>query len=239
MEEAKVIYKTNTGNLYPLNLGWTNIPTDKIPYDKKVTNKACLVGCNLYNRNGGCPPFSPDFKQIQSNYKVATFIYAKLLTDDYPTRVLTGNYYVRWSFVEALLTPFLNRFKIIVDLKKGYLFLSSGFCKGCGNKKCAVKDGTKCRSPLKRTFSLESTGVIVTDVAKRFLGFELYWWNKQDTNCIPPYMTKIVALIGNQPIDSSEILSILEGGQTKGTLSLSSRGQGPKQSGSGPIEMFL
>jgi len=224
VEETNVIYKTSTGNLYPLILGWANIPTDKIPYDKKLTNNACLVGCNLYNRNGGCPPFSPDFNQLQNNYKIATVIYAKLLTDDYPIRVLRGNYYVRWSLVEALLTPFLNRFKIIADLKKDFLFLSSGFCKGCGNKKCAVKDGKKCRSPLKRTFSLESTGVIVTDVTERFLGFELYWWNKQDINYIPPYMTKIVAVIGNQPIDNSEILSILEGVQIKGTLNLSSRG---------------
>ncbi|MFZ5452505.1 MAG: DUF2284 domain-containing protein [Thermodesulfobacteriota bacterium] len=226
VEETKIVHKTSTGNLYPLSLGWVTIPTNKIPYDKELTNRACLAGCNLYNRNGGCPPFSPDFRQIlcNYNYRVATFIYAKLLTDDYPERVLRGNYYVKWSLVEALLTPLLNRFKIIADLKNDFLFLSSGFCKGCGNKKCAVKDRKKCRNPLQRTFSLESTGVIVTDVTKKFLGFELYWWNKQDINYIPPYMVKIVALIGNQPIDNSEIMSILEGGQTKGTPSLPSRG---------------
>jgi predicted metal-binding protein len=211
MERLKISYKTGKGNLYPIELGWTSVPSENIPYNKKLTDEACRIGCNLYNRNGGCPPFSPDFKKIIKNRKIATIIYVRLSTGEYPLKVLRGNYYIRWSFVEALLTPFLNKFEKIANLKEKIIFLSSGFCRKCRNKRCAVKDGNDCRNPSERTFSLEATGVLVTDIAEKYLGFPLFWWDKNDCIYIPPYMTKVVGLIGNQQIDNSEILSVLKG----------------------------
>jgi predicted metal-binding protein len=211
MEKLEISYKTRTGNLYPLELGWTTIPTNLIPYNKNLTDEACRSGCNLYNRNGGCPPFSPDFNQLIKGREVATFIYAKLYTENYPLKILKGNFYIKWSFIEALLTPFLNKFEKCVNFGENSIFLSSGFCRKCRNKRCAVKDGNECRKPSERNFSLESTGVLVTDSVEKFFDFQLFWWDKNDYNYIPPYMTKVVALIGNQTIDNSEIFSILEG----------------------------
>jgi predicted metal-binding protein len=220
---VNILYKSSTGNIYPLELGWVSVPINKVLFDKKLTEKACLNGCKLYNRNGGCPPFAMDFGQIKNSYENITFIYSKLVTKDYPIKILNGNYYVRWSFVEALLTPFMNRFEKIIHIKEHRLFLSSGFCKKCGNKRCAVKTGKECRNPLERTFSLEATGVLVTKVAEEFLGFRLYWWDKKEMKYLPPYMTKIVAVIGNQEINNSEIFSILDTARAEGKI-ISSRG---------------
>jgi hypothetical protein len=149
-------------------------------------------------------------KLLGKKFKIANIIYTKLLIDNYPPKVLAGSYYVRWSFIEALLTPFTNKFAKIVTDNKERLFLSSGFCRGCGNKRCAVKDGGKCRQPLCRTFSLESTGVIVSEVAEKFLGFELYWWDRFNKDYFPSYMTKIVSILGNQPINNSDISALFK-----------------------------
>ena len=193
-----------------MEIGWTAQDIHKIPVDKHLTENACRSGCRLYGRNGGCPPFSPDFKLLGKKFKVANIIYTKLLIYNYPPKVLAASYYVRWSFIEALLTPFTNKFAKIVNDNKGGLFLSSGFCRGCGNQRCAVKDGSKCRYPLRRTYSLESTGVIVSKVAEKFLGFELYWWDRFNKDYFPLYMTKIVSILGNQPINNSDISALFK-----------------------------
>jgi predicted metal-binding protein len=209
MGKFHYIHRTGSGRSYPLEIGWASSDINAIPVDKNLTENACRVGCRLYGRNGGCPPFSPDFKLLRSKFKLANIIYAKILIEDYPPNVLAGNYYVRWSFIEALLTPFTNKFaKIISDHKEG-LFLSSGFCRGCGNQRCVVKDASKCRHPLRRTFSLESTGVIVSKVAEEFLGFELYWWDRANKDYYPPYMIKIVSILSNQAINNSDISALL------------------------------
>lgn len=210
MEKFHYIHKTGSGRSYPLEIGWTAQDIHKIPVDKNLTENACRSGCRLYGRNGGCPPFSPDFKLLGKKFKVANIIYTKLLIDNYPPKVLAGSYYVRWSFIEALLTPFTNKFAKIVNDNKEGLFLSSGFCRGCGNQRCAVKDGGKCLHPLRRTFSLESTGVIVSEVAEKFLGFELCWWDRFNKDYFPSYMTKIVSILGNQPIDNSDISALFK-----------------------------
>jgi predicted metal-binding protein len=202
-------HKTISGRSYPLEIGWTVRDINEIPVDKNLTENACRSGCRLYGRNGGCPPFSPDFDSFRKKFKLANIIYSKLLIKHYPEKVLAGNYYVRWSFVEALLSPFTNRFSAIVNNNEKRFFLSSGFCRGCGNKRCAVKDGSKCRHPLRRTFSLESTGVVVSEVAEKFLDFKLYWWDRGNKDYFPPYMTKIISILSNQPIDNSDISALL------------------------------
>jgi predicted metal-binding protein len=209
MNRIEYYHKTKSGRIYPIEVGWTTIPSIKIPVDKKLTENACQLGCRLYARNGGCPPFSPNFDSFQKEFSLITIIYGKLQIVDYPDKVLAGNYYIKWSFVEALLTPFTNRFAEIAIGKEGRKFLSSGFCKGCGRKRCAKKEGKECRQPSKRTFSLESTGVIVSDVTKSFLGFNLFWWDKNKLDYLPPYMVKIVGISSNHEIDNSEILGVL------------------------------
>jgi predicted metal-binding protein len=211
MEKLNYLHQTSSGESYPLEIGFITLSCDKIPFNKNLTENACRSGCGLYGRNGGCPPFSTDFAKLQRKFKIANILYAKLETEYYPEKVLAGNYYVKWSFVEALLTPFTNRFSKVASDKKGRMFLSSGFCKGCGKKRCAVKEGRKCQQPLRKTFSLESTGVLVTEVTERFLGFKLYWWDRSNPRYFPPYMAKIVAILSNQPINNSDILSVLKG----------------------------
>ena len=104
-----IIYKTKSGNQYPVEILYKEIETDLIPYNRELTLAACKNGCSLYGRNGGCPPFSPDFLTFRLKYPSALIILAKMRTEYFPEKVLKGPYYVRWVFVETTISRFLDR----------------------------------------------------------------------------------------------------------------------------------
>lgn len=189
-----VVYITTQGKPYPLEVGFAVVPSTNVPVDDLTTSEACRKGCRLYGRNGGCPPFAPGFNQIPGDELIV--LHAKLMTEHFPERVLKGPYYSRWVFVETFLTPLTNRIgKALASSLKGY-FLSSGNCHGCRPKRCAVKDNLPCRAPDKKTFSLEATGVLVTELMKGVFGIELQWWQQQDPAYVPDYMNKVVGIKG-------------------------------------------
>ena len=189
---STILYTTTSGKIYPLEIGYTVIPSNKIQVDKKTTQQACLNGCGLYGRNGGCPPFSPHFYNVCG---IETLIlYARLNTSDYPARVLYGSYYTRWVFVETFLTSLTNRLGRFLANELGCYFLSSGNCHTCRPKRCALKEEKKCRNPNGRTYSLESTGVLVSDLMLEFFNIQLQWWRKDDPDYIPEFMVKVIGL---------------------------------------------
>lgn len=189
-----VVYSTAQGKPYPLELGFAIVPIGQVPVDVRVTTEACKKGCRLYGRNGGCPPFSPEFHKIPGEELLV--LYAKLLTRHFPPRVLGGPYYSRWVFVETFMTPLMNRIGRLLAPSLGGYFLSSGNCHSCRPKRCAVKDGLPCRKPDTRTFSLESVGVIVTEMMKGVFGLDLQWWQRGNPTHIPAYMAKVVGFKG-------------------------------------------
>ncbi len=189
-----VVYKTMQGKLYPLEFGFAVVPDGHIPVDVRATEEACRKGCRLYGRNGGCPPFAPQFHEISGSDLLV--LYAKLLTKHFPPKVLNGPFFSRWVFVETFMTPLTNRIGRALAPHLGAYFLSSGNCQVCRPKRCAVKDSLPCRKPQGRTFSLEATGVLVTEMMKNAFGIELQWWQRDNSEHVPDYMVKVVALKG-------------------------------------------
>lgn len=200
-------YKTGSGKIYPLEIGYGQIHSTRVPVDMLTTRQACQNGCNLYGRNGGCPPFAPSFQKVCG--KSLLVVYAKLLTEYYPQKILAGPFYTRWAFVETFMTTLTNRVgKRLASSLSGY-FLSSGNCRSCRPKRCAVKEGNECRNPSARTYSLESTGVVVTELIKQLFDFELQWWNRSDQNYIPEYMLKVIGVATELPYENDKIKSNL------------------------------
>lgn len=197
-----VDYETTTGNIYPLEIGHAFVPSRLVPVARKITTEACRNGCKLYGRNGGCPPFSPDFSRIRRSHFFV--LYARMLTKYYPPKVLNGPYYTRWVFIETFMTSLTNRIgKNLASSLDGY-FLSSGNCHSCRPKRCAVKDGKPCRKPDARTYSLEATGVYVTELMKNLFGMELQWWRPKEPEYIPKYMVKVIGLTRERIFDADE-----------------------------------
>jgi len=203
-----VVYRTRQGKPYPIEIGLAVVPVPCVRVDALATTEACKKGCGLYGRNGGCPPFSPEFHEIPGEEML--ILYAKLLTEHFPSRVLHGPYYSRWVFVETFMTPLMNRIGRALTSSLGGYFLSSGNCHSCRPKRCAVKDGLNCRKPQVRTYSLEATGVLVTEMMNDIFGLELQWWRRDDPLHIPKYMVKVVGLKGNgfvNPVCGSEAIA--------------------------------
>lgn len=188
----QIRYKTGSGKIYPMEIGFGQILSSNVPIDLLATRQACQKGCNLYGRNGGCPPFAPSFTEVcEDNLLI---VYAKLLTQYYPEKILNGPFYPRWAFVETFMTTFTNSVgKSIARDLNGY-FLSSGNCRSCRPKRCAVKEGKNCRNLYTRTFSLESTGIVVTDLIKQLFNFDLQWWKRSELSYIPGYMVKVIGI---------------------------------------------
>lgn len=189
-------YTTSSSTTYPLTFGFALISSEKIEYEQHETTKFCENGCKLYARNGGCPPFAPSFNGVCG--KEILVLFARLATSDYPPRVLSGNYYVRWNFVETFLTPLTNKIGKNIASEMNGFFLSSGNCHGCRPKGCVVKKGEKCVSPLARTYSLEATGVFVDRLMKKYFEIDLEWWDSTKPNFIPRYMHKVISVSSKQ-----------------------------------------
>ncbi len=209
----QIEYHTTTGRQYPLEICYNYFPTKLVSVDKQVTTELCKTGCNLYGRNGGCPPFSQNFSKICKSHFLT--LYAKILTEFYPPKVLNGPYYTRWVFVETFMTALTNRIgKKLASSLDGY-FLSSGHCCSCRPKRCAVKDDKPCRKPDARTYSLEATGILVTELMKDVFDIELQWWRPKESDYIPKYMAKVIGLTRERAFDAYEtrkaIVSALEG----------------------------
>lgn len=92
-------------------------------------------------------------------------------------------------------------------------FLGAGYCMGCTGKKCNFKNGSNiCITPGKRTFSMESTGINVSDTLDKQFGIKLFWYRKGNSLEIP--LTKCSAFIFDREVNSDcfnkMILSINE-----------------------------
>lgn len=203
LPQIKASYLTTTGNNYPLEFGYTLLPSKSMPVDFEATTEACRKGCNLYGRNGGCPPFSPNYFSLCKRY--CLILYAKINTQDYPSKVLKGPYYTKWVFVETLLTPLTNKIGKCLQRVLGGQFLSSGHCSSCRPQKCAFKEKKPCRKPKERTFSLEATGIIVTELMKDSFDIELQWWDPKVPELIPEYMIKVIGLTSDENFNLNNI----------------------------------
>lgn len=198
----QVEYYTTTGRHYPLEICYGFFPTKLVPVDKKSTIEACRTGCNLYGRNGGCPPFAPSFSKLSSNNFLV--LYAKMLTKDFPAKVLSGPYYSRWVFVETFMTALTNRIGKHLASELGAFFLSSGHCSSCRPKRCSIKEGNSCVKPDTKTYSLEATGVLVTELMENLFGLELQWWKPREPHYIPRYMIKVIGLTRKKAFEAKE-----------------------------------
>ncbi|NMB40547.1 MAG: DUF2284 domain-containing protein [Firmicutes bacterium] len=209
------LYKTHSGNEYPVEFGFKDINAEDISHDHEYITGLCRQGCKNYNHSGGCPPFAPTFESIAKEYNSAILVFARLHSK-YKTRRVkdSNNYYIHYRFQDIILSNFLNKMgqKIRKLFAPRVYFLGNGYCTGCGNRKCAFKEGMrKCRFPRKRTFSLEATGVNVEKTLKNVFGIKLEWYNRNNFRQVS-YLTKAIGFFCCSPVIRDKVHTYLNQG---------------------------
>lgn len=202
------IYSTLQGKHYPLEIKFSLIDSSCVIHDYHRITGYCQTGCKNYNQGGGCPPKAPQFSHIAAKYPYGLIICATLSSQWKPEKVKKSkSKYIHFRFQDVILSKFLTNLGYSL---RGYggtdvFFLNNGYCMGCGNKRCSFKAGEQfCRYPLKRTYSLEATGVDVQATISNLFGFELQWYRNNNYNDVQ-FMAKSIGLFAKTPLDQKYI----------------------------------
>ncbi|SCM82416.1 conserved hypothetical protein [uncultured Sporomusa sp.] len=188
-------YTTTSGAKYPLDFFFFNGMSNQLVYQPDVVREWCRIGCSNYGIGGGCPPRAPLYETIvQSNKEI--FLFACKFDSIYKPQSVanSNNIAIHWKFQDGILARAMNNLGHLITEKYGGRFLATGYCMGCPGKKCSFKLGEAvCRNPIRRTYSMEATGINVVETVKRNFDINMYWYKKGKTDV--PYMLKVILWI--------------------------------------------
>lgn len=212
IKTVEFTYNTHNGNQYPLKLIYKWISSEGLVYQPEYIIELCRIGCKNFGMAGGCPPRAPLLSSIISAPQPVLLLGCVFESVYKPSNILkSNNVAIHWKFQDAILSRLLNKIGHNLVAGVGGRFLATGYCLGCPGKKCAFKLGKEaCRNPLRRTFSMEATGINVVATVKQSLELDMYWYTKENRNI--PYMLKCLTFIppGKSELQLEQTLFILE-----------------------------
>ena len=213
-----LLYKTSSGNVMDMALDMLTMHRDAIPLVPEVERREACGPCK--GHNGGCPPYAPRLSKLAPQYQYALVMMLHIdmaWAIQYATpNTLPGKGRSRpfrhLRYADRLTDNLMHRIRAkTVDVLPKCLSLSLGNCEGCSSPKhCTVIQGGKCKSPKKRTFSVEAVGVDVDQLFYKHYGERLPWYMKS-TYAIPTYMSRcIIFLLKEDPYDDPLLLTRIE-----------------------------
>lgn len=197
-------YKTGTNNIYPIEMGFKRVFINDIIYQPQIIRNLCKVGCKNYNNAGGCPPRAPLFEELIEGIKSIFLVYGTFWPE-YKTKSVKKslNVYVHFRLQDQILSRILFMLGSNMREKYGALFLGAGYCMGCKSRKCNFKVGFDfCKNPKLRTFSMEATGINVSQTLINVFGIRLSWYKKGQELNIP--MTKCIAILFKEEVTQDQ-----------------------------------
>lgn len=206
-----VDYVTADGkNKYPIKVGYKKINFDDIVYDPTYIRSLCEVGCKNYNHAGGCPPFSPLFETLHRKGQSLFLVYGTFYPEFKTEKVKKSeSAYIHFRLQDQILSRLFYNLGLCLTEKTGCIFLGTGFCMGCGSKKCSYKEGIlDCRNPTRRSYSMESTGINVEATLKETVEVQLYWYGKNSGLDIP--LTKASLFMFDSGISEAGFKTVTE-----------------------------
>jgi predicted metal-binding protein len=150
----------------------------------------CKVGCPNFGKKYSCPPFSPKFELLGKNY---SYMFIAILWIDLNT--IKSTEYNKIRIANSVMKSRMDKMMRIIEQKNGLLYMSNGSCRLC--RSCACKKGLPCKFPLKKRYSLESTGIDVNKISEAKFGKKLLWYDKISSKA-PEYTCVISALFCNK-----------------------------------------
>lgn len=195
--------RTTTGRNLPFELTTHETTYENFQADKCVTSELCKT-CRMYGHRGGCPPVSPDFNKAFRGKTSRVYLVIlsipplmwashKVLADPHPNR----RFLMVSSFVEVVIKSVEKN--LVKTLRaQGGRVLPSSYCTGCPT--CVAVDGNPCAKPSERMFSMESTGVLVSDTCVASGLQALEWYTRVD-QIIPSRIRKVSTYMSNALLD--------------------------------------
>lgn len=169
---------------------------EEVPVDVQACRFACSR-CKSYMKNWSCPGagLKAEFQNIDTDKEYFFFWYLKLRADKW-VQNFGDNWFLALNQAERLMSSISLNLLYRIESQMGYPGLSFGNCRYCAihhRQKCAMVEGKKCAYPENMRKSLESTGVVVNDLLKKFMEEELYW-RPHGVHSFPPYMLKVCGI---------------------------------------------
>lgn len=182
-----------------IEIKFEDIVFDKGVRDLCVTRKNGKVvhTCMNYGKSLACPPHSPYLEPVlrkkYSRFFLVWFTFylddfakeMKLFHPEWSDKMCRNARYYNGTIRKGLriaVTNAIARIRWEHGFDHEFFVLWGGTCRVCKNKKdggCAITRGKNvCKYPDKRTYSMESVGIDVTETVK-CIGMELEWppWN--------------------------------------------------------------
>ena len=166
------------------------IKLEDIIFDPKVQTYCVSPNykCPSYGHSWACPPEAPYLEEFVSKFNEFFLIYYELDLNEYiakekgknpdSSEESIKNELYKGKFLrnklEKEIYMFLENYH---DTYEEKLILWDGFCRVCFNKKdkgCTYDSGKPCRYPDKKHYSMEATGISVTDMVKK-LNLNIEW----------------------------------------------------------------
>ena len=189
--ELNLLYRTRKNIFYITSLT-SYLECNKITFDYYKFANECKIGCKNFRKKYSCPPYSPSFNNLSSNYNYLLVNTLKIKLDGFNKIYNT----IRMANIVAknIQKRLFNKInKEIKDRKEKIIILENGSCRLC--KTCELQKKLPCRYPKKMRYSLESTGIDVNDLIKKTFNFELKWYSN---NNFPEYQCVVGGILLKQ-----------------------------------------
>lgn len=177
MKKEFVVKNQTPGGVQTIHFIVTDISTDDLLtcVDEEHIRQLCQSGCINYEKKWSCPPASPKISDIisQKGYKRIILICGFIELDD---MFYIKNSYQKVKAANVILKSHCEtRARYLEKSLNGYSLLS-GSCNLC--KPCYKKRDLYCQKPDLLRYSLESTGINVGMLTKKYCNHELMWYLK-------------------------------------------------------------
>lgn len=188
-----------------INLSVHMISVEKILSctQEEAVRNSCKTGCVNFGRKWSCPPYSRRFSDIvaSKNYDLAIIIVGYIYLTDMK---YISNPYQQVKAANMILKSKCEKIARNIESEMNGYSLLSGSCNLC--KPCQRKLNLPCKKPSMMRYSLESTGINVESLLKKYCEHKLLWYRKGEKL---PYTSVATAILVDSNAISSERVKLL------------------------------
>lgn len=165
-------------------------------------NLLCETGCVNYHKKWSCPPFTPTYRKISSEFQKALLILMECSLDQFN---YTKTEYMKMKASNSILKSKSDKLMRHLESELSGLMLSNGSCRLC--KPCALKNGSPCKRPDKMRYSMEALGLNVEKISLDYFNHKLLWYTNKTA---PKYSTVISCLLISYTVDDSLLNKLIK-----------------------------